>query len=128
MPLADSIRLQANTAPALYEQLRLQIIEQVRSGELPSGVRLPTVRALAAELGIAPHTVARAYKELEAGGMIATRGKQGSFIADTGDVTREQAQRAAVEYVRSARALGFDDDAVRAMVDAAVRGGAAPNS
>ncbi|WP_024794560.1 GntR family transcriptional regulator [Tomitella biformata] len=121
MTLAASIVLQPNIAPALYEQLRLQIIAQVRAGELPSGARLPTVRALAADLEIAPHTVARAYKELEAGGVIVTRGKQGSFIAETGDVTREQAQRAAVEYVRAARALGFDDAATRAMVDAALR-------
>lgn len=127
MTLADSIRLQANMAPALYEQLRLQIIAQARSGELPSGSRLPTVRAFAADLGIAPHTVARAYKELEAAGVIVTRGKQGSFIADTGDVTREQAQRAAVEFVRAARALGFDDAAALAMVDAAQRAEPASN-
>ena len=126
MALANSIRLQPNIAPALYEQLRLQIIAQVRAGELPSGARLPTVRALAADLGIAPHTVARAYKELESGGMIVTRGKQGSFIADTGDVTREQAQRAAVDYVRVARSLGFDDAAALAMVDTALRVGRAP--
>lgn len=121
MSLADSINLQANTSPALYEQLRLRLIELARSGELPSGTRLPTVRAMAADLGIAPHTVARAYKELEAGGVIVTRGKQGSFIADTGDVTREQAQRAAVDYVRAVRALGFDDAAAAAMIDAALR-------
>lgn len=120
MSLADSITLHANTAPALYEQLRLQLIELTRSGQLPSGARLPTVRAFAADLGIAPHTVARAYKELEAGGVIVTRGKQGSFIAETGDVTREQAQRAAVEYVRAVRALGFDDDAAAAMISAAL--------
>ncbi len=121
MSLADSIQLQPNTQPALYEQLRLQIMTLARSGKLPSGARLPTVRALAADLGIAPHTVARAYKELEAGGAIVTRGKQGSYIADTGDVTREQAERAAVDYVRAARSLGFSDDEAVAMVEQVLR-------
>lgn len=47
-----------------YEQLRMGIIAHVRSGELTAGTKIPTVRALAAELGLAPNTVARAYREL----------------------------------------------------------------
>ena len=45
-----------------YEQLRRQLIEQIQSGQLPEETRLPAVRRLAADLGIAPGTVARAYK------------------------------------------------------------------
>ncbi|MET7771584.1 GntR family transcriptional regulator [Nocardia sp. NPDC005366] len=101
-----------NTASPVppYEQLRLGIIARVRAGELTAGTKIPTVRALAAELGIAPNTVARAYRELEADGVLETRGRQGSFIASSGDPTRDAAGRAATEYVATIRRLGVDDD------------------
>ncbi|MEU8896356.1 GntR family transcriptional regulator [Nocardia sp. NPDC048505] len=92
-----------------YEQLRLGVLAQVRSGELTAGTKIPTVRALAAQLGLAPNTVARAYRELEADGVLETRGRQGSFIASSGDPTRDAAGRAATEYVAAVRRLGVDD-------------------
>lgn len=64
----------SSTAP--FDQLRLQIIEQVRSGQLIAGTKIPTVRALAVEVGLAPNTVAKAYRELGEQGVIETRGKQ----------------------------------------------------
>ena len=60
-----------------FEQLRVQLLAQVQSGELAPGARLPTVRRLADDLGIAPNTVARTYRELEASGIIETRGRNG---------------------------------------------------
>ena len=65
---------------ALFEQLRLQIIHLADNGALPPGTRLPAVRALAGQLDVAPHTVARAYKELEAAGVVATRGRNGTVV------------------------------------------------
>ena len=56
-----------------FEQVRSQITEQVRSGQVPPGTRLPPVRALAQELGLAANTVARAYRELEHSGVVETR-------------------------------------------------------
>ena len=47
-----------------FEQVRSRIAEHVNSGELAVGAKLPTVRALAAELGIAANTAAKAYREL----------------------------------------------------------------
>jgi GntR family transcriptional regulator len=70
---------QASSVP-LFEQLRLNIIERADNGTLAPGTRLPAVRNLAAELGVAPHTVARAYKELEAAGIVATRGRNGTVV------------------------------------------------
>ncbi|APE38776.1 GntR family transcriptional regulator [Nocardia mangyaensis] len=87
----------------------MAVIEQVRAGSLPAGTKIPTVRALAADLGIAPNTVARAYRELEADGVLETRGRQGSFIASSGDPTRDIASRAAVDYVATVRRLGVAD-------------------
>ncbi|WP_433524817.1 GntR family transcriptional regulator [Nocardia pseudovaccinii] len=103
-----------------YEQLRLGVIAQVRSGELTAGTKIPTVRALAAQLGLAPNTVARAYRELEADGVVETRGRQGSFIASSGDPTKDLAGRAAIEYVGTIRRLGLDDEAALKYVRAAL--------
>jgi DNA-binding transcriptional regulator YhcF (GntR family) len=66
-----------------FEQARSQIAGQITSGELPSGTRLPTVRALAGELGLAVNTVARVYKELEADGLVVTEGRRGTFVRST---------------------------------------------
>ncbi|WP_370248922.1 GntR family transcriptional regulator [Nocardioides sp.] len=65
---------------APFEQLRAQIAARVAAGELPAGTRLPAVRALAADLGLAAGTVARAYKELEADGVVETRGRHGTVV------------------------------------------------
>ncbi len=83
------------SATAPYEQLRTQIIDAVRAGSLAAGAKLPTVRRLADDLGIAPNTVARSYRELERNGVIETRGRNGSFISASGDAATQQAQLAA---------------------------------
>jgi DNA-binding transcriptional regulator YhcF (GntR family) len=68
-----------------YEQLRSQLARQIHERTLAVGARLPTVRRLAADLGLAVNTVARAYRELEDSGLIETRGRAGSFVAAAGD-------------------------------------------
>jgi DNA-binding transcriptional regulator YhcF (GntR family) len=105
-----------------FEQLREGILADIASGELPAGGRLPTVRRLAEDLGVAPGTVARAYRELEASGIIETRGRNGTFVSFSGDPTREQAQRAAAAFANQMRALRFDTDEALALVTAALRG------
>ena len=64
-----------------FEQLRSQIVAEIAADELVPGERLPTVRRLAEDLGVAPGTVARAYRELETAGFIETRGRNGTFVA-----------------------------------------------
>ena len=97
-----------------FEQLRLQLLEQVASGELPAGARLPTVRRLAEDLGIAPNTVARTYRELEANGAIETRGRHGSFVTTGGDAAEQQGRRAATEFAERIRQLKLPaDEALR---------------
>lgn len=64
-----------------FEQLRSSVAAQVSDGSLPAGTKLPTVRALAEQLGIATNTVARAYRELEADGVVVTAGRRGTFVA-----------------------------------------------
>jgi DNA-binding transcriptional regulator YhcF (GntR family) len=103
-----------------FEQLRTQLLEAVATGELVPGARLPTVRRLAADLGLAPGTVARAYRELEAAHIIETRGRAGTFVAPHGDPARQQAQRAAAAFAEQVRVLRIDADEALALVAAAL--------
>jgi GntR family transcriptional regulator len=95
---------QASTV-ALFEQLRLQVIRLADSGDLPPGARLPAVRALAELLDVAPHTVARAYKELEAAGVVTTRGRNGTVVSAR-DERADALSAAATTYASVARAQG----------------------
>jgi len=105
-----------------FEQVRRQVIEAVRSGELAAGTRLPPVRRLAADLGLAANTVARAYRELERDEVIVTRGRAGSFIAETGDATHRQAQQAAAAFAARIRDLRVTPEEALELVTAALRG------
>ena len=97
-----------------YEQVREQIRARVDDGSLAPGTRLPTVRGLAAELGLAANTVARAYRELEGLGVIETRGRAGSVV--TGAGTDRAAREAAQEYAEKLKALGVDRTEALALV------------
>lgn len=97
----------------LFDQLRTQVIDGVRDGALQPGSRLPTVRELAGQLGVAVNTVARAYRELESAAIIETRGRFGTFIARY-DPTDAAMAAAAREFIRVARGLGVHKaDALR---------------
>jgi DNA-binding transcriptional regulator YhcF (GntR family) len=119
MSLKIVIRPGAATAP--FEQLREQIAEQARSGALPVGHRLPTVRGLAEELGLAPNTVAKAYRALETDGVIETRGRHGSFVAAADDAAVREASAAATVYAQRVLRLGLDRASALAAVEAAIR-------
>ena len=64
-----------------YEQLRQQVTALVIGGALAPGDRLPAIRQLAKDLGLAGGTVARAYRELEADGVVSTHGRHGTVVA-----------------------------------------------
>lgn len=102
-----------------FEQVRSGIAAQVASGQLVAGQRLPTVRQLAHELGIAVNTVARAYRELEAAGVVETQGRAGTFVTSGGDRARERLREAAAAYARLAHDLGVGADEAVEMVRAA---------
>jgi GntR family transcriptional regulator len=96
-----------------YEQLRHQLSELIYSAVLAPGDRLPPLRQLAADLGLAVGTVARAYRELESGGLISSRRGGGTCVAATapamsdserGRLLREHAKN----FVRQASLLGAD--------------------
>ena len=107
----------------VYEQLREQIVRMVAAGTLEAGHRLPTIRQLAADLGLAKGTVAKAYEMLESESVIATRGRKGSFVL--GAPQHSEADRIAGlaspidALVVTAKQLGADIDEVRAALDRA---------
>lgn len=109
----------AASAPP-FEQLRRQVTEAVADGSLQPGTRMPTVRALAAELDLAVNTVAKAYRALESDHVIETRGRAGSFVSATGDPTTQEAQLAAIAYADRVRHLGVDDAAALEFVRSAL--------
>ncbi|WNZ12740.1 GntR family transcriptional regulator [Streptomyces sp. 11x1] len=111
------IRIVEGGAP--YEQVRAQISEQARSGALPVGYRLPTVRGLAEQLGLAANTVAKAYRALETDGVIETRGRNGTFVAAAGSAAEREAAVAAGAFAERARRLGLSEtEALAAARDA----------
>ncbi|MBV9022828.1 MAG: GntR family transcriptional regulator [Streptomycetaceae bacterium] len=118
-----SLKITVDPASAIppFEQLREQIAGQARSGALPVGYRMPTVRGLAGQLGLAANTVAKAYRVLEVDGVIETRGRNGTFIAAAGDAAARQAAAAAAEYAHRAHRLGLDRSSALAAVEEALR-------
>lgn len=105
----------------------VQLVEGVRHalevGTLREGERLPTVRALAEELTVAPNTVVKAYNELQRMGLIESRTGVGTVVADgVGEVAREARIEALYErvgvLVRDALGLGVTEDELWARIDA----------
>lgn len=89
-----------------FEQLRAQVARLISGGELVAGSRLPTVRALAGEMGLAVNTVARAYRELETDGVVETRGRAGTFVAGPRPAS-PSLDAAARAFVTTARGAGL---------------------
>lgn len=112
-----------------FEQLRVQLARQIQDRTLAVGARLPTIRHLAADLGLAVNTVGRAYRELEEAGLIETRGRAGSYVSAAGEEGRERARRAAADYAAVIASIGIDaEEAIRIVRAALTPGAAAPAS
>ncbi len=114
------ITIDATSPVPPYEQLRGQLARQITERKLAVGARLPTVRRLAADLGLAVNTVARAYRELEEARLVETRGRAGTFVATAGEQSRERAVAAAREYASVVASLGLDRAEARRIVVAAL--------
>lgn len=120
MPDDHAFRIDAESTVPPFEQLRVQVLAAAQSGALAAGAKLPTVRALATALQLAPNTVARAYRELEGLGIIETRGRAGTFVSAHGNATARAGQVAAREYADVIRSLGASPEEAIAWAAAAV--------
>ncbi|MBR5259247.1 MAG: GntR family transcriptional regulator [Eggerthellaceae bacterium] len=70
----------------IYLQIRTQVVTAIARGELHPGDRLPSVRALASDLGVNLHTVNKAYALLRDEGYLVMRGRSGARITDPADL------------------------------------------
>jgi GntR family transcriptional regulator len=113
----------ASPIPA-YEQIRAQVTALADNGVLTPGTRLPPIRQLAADLGLAPGTVAKAYALLEKAGVTSTHRRRGTLITDRGvlDPARQlsELRRAASAFARTVRLLDVDRATALEAVDAAL--------
>lgn len=117
-----AIAVDPHTTAAPFEQIRAQVAAGIADGSLPPGTRLPTVRGLAQELGLAVNTVARAYRELEAEGLVVTQGRSGTRVASAAsESARAEAAGHARVYLEHARRLGLSLDEATALLRDAAR-------
>lgn len=125
---AAALRIDASDPTPPYEQLRRQLADVIGSGVLRPGDRLPPLRQLASDLGLAAGTVARTYRELESAGLVVSRRGGGTRVAEgvrrAPSRVRSALHASARAYVQQARLLGATDDDVRAALDEVL--GAAP--
>jgi DNA-binding transcriptional regulator YhcF (GntR family) len=97
------------------------------AGTLAPGAQLPTIRQLAADLGIAKGTVSKAYDELLRNGVVKSDGRRGTHVAEqpAADLSRhaakEQLQMAAETYAITARQLQLSDQDCHVALDRALK-------
>jgi GntR family transcriptional regulator len=119
-PAGPRITITPGPGSPPYEQVRQQIADLIEAGVLAPGTRLPPVRQLAGDLGLAAGTVARAYSILESGGLVETRRGGGTVVAQVREPTpaqrRAQLDHHARDYVAAVRRIGVEpDDALDAV-------------
>jgi DNA-binding transcriptional regulator YhcF (GntR family) len=104
-----------------FEQVRAQIADLIATGQLLPGDRLPTVRALAAELGLASNTVARAYKALETGGLVEAHSRAGTRVASGQHTAEVVLASLAAKFASAAHGAGLTETRAVELVRTALR-------
>ncbi|MDG2428730.1 MAG: GntR family transcriptional regulator [Acidimicrobiales bacterium] len=122
------LRLNSDGMVPFHEQLRAQLSVMVAVGHVLPGSRLPTIRNMAKDLNLAPGTVARAYREMEADGAVVGRGRQGTFVVDEPPHSeplrqrRERLELAADHFAFEAQQLGLGrEDTHHLLTEALIR-------
>ena len=116
-------RLTPTSGQPLYLQLMQQIRHAVEKGALQHGDQLPGIRTLAEELLVSPHTVAKAYSELEHEGLLELRQGTGAFVAlkrrpvARANLVQEARQRVAT-LVDDLRRSGLHEDEIQRIFEA----------
>ncbi len=113
------VLLDYRDARPIYTQIADGFREQIATGILEFGERLPSVRELAAELTINPNTIQRAYRELEADGWIVTVPGKGCFVSNIPKSKSADRQALLAEFDRITAALiqsGVDRETLAQMI------------
>ena len=101
----------------VYVQVAQQVIASIGRGDVRHGEQLPSVRDVAATLGINPNTVNRAYAELEREGVVATKRGRGTFVSgERRAVDMRRLGEIAERFVAHARSLGYEGSQIVAAV------------
>jgi GntR family transcriptional regulator len=122
------IRVDATSFVPIYEQIKKEIVRLVATGRLKVSDPLPSIRDLAADIIVNPNTVARAYRELEQDGVIATQKGRGSVVAERARPDAERNLKAHLgrvmdEAVAEARRFDLGDDAILGLFEDRLRKG-----
>ena len=89
-----------SSSTPIYEQIKIQIINQIMSGELNEGDIIPSIRSLALDIKISVMTVKKAYDELESEGYIKSVQGKGTFVAPKNmELVREPANKDIENYI-----------------------------
>lgn len=95
------LQIDFTSSDPLYRQIRNQVVQGVASGELAPGDSLPSVRALASDLGVNMHTVNKAYALLRDEGYITMRGRSGASVADANRTVPTARMREQIDQIAS---------------------------
>lgn len=108
----------------VFEQLRAQIERLILSGQLATGAKLPPIRHLASDLGLARGTVNKVYDALARDGLVATAGRHGTVVlaVPRSSTTADDLAAAAEQLALVARQLGLGPEATHAALAAALAG------
>lgn len=106
----------------IYEQISSQVKAQILSGTLAAGAKLPSIRALASDLGVSVITTKRAYADLEQLGFICTVQGKGCFVAEGNQELLRENQLCHIEELLAkaasqAEVLGVTRDKLHEMLD-----------
>ncbi|MBR6476666.1 MAG: GntR family transcriptional regulator [Lachnospiraceae bacterium] len=114
------IRIDEYSDVPIYMQIRNQIVMGISSGELKGGEQLPTVRALALEIGINTMTVSKTYQLLKQEGYIMTDRKNGARVRDNiarSGVMSEENKNELKRIVSEARLSGVTKTDIKKLID-----------
>ena len=119
------INLEKKDTTPLYQNLVDYFVRNIKSGTLPPGYKLPTVRALSKENRIAQGTVKHAYDTLEQLGYIKMSQGRGSFVCDANKTTttgkKDQAMEAIEKLIDRMTELSFSPQEIRIFLDLKLR-------
>ena len=119
------VRIDTNSAVPVYEQIRSQILLMIASETLAPGTRLPTIRQLATDLGLAKGTVSKAYEALVAAGVVISDGRHGTTVAAKNapadpDVSERRVRESALQLAVTAQQVGASKADVRKWLNEAM--------
>ncbi len=117
-----SLNISLDSSVPLYEQVETQVRHLIVAALIPAGTVLPSVRALATDLGCSVITTRRAYQELEQQGLIRTLPGRGTIVAEVPEDVRRSYRLAPIEQslrgaLREARSAGLSANDVRELLE-----------